>query len=142
MKERDGSVRTMVVTEATAKTLGPIMTGIIDLENSRLMTDAHPAYKLIRHKLPHNVVKHELTYVDRDTHIQGIEGYWAILKRGLVGTFHHVDAQYLPNYLNEFEYRFNRRKVGDEARFASLVGQVQGRVQWFCRSPQPQNPHA
>ena len=142
MKERDGSVRTMVVTEATAGKLGPILTGIIDPEHSHLMTDAHPAYRLIRHKMPHSVVRHQVTYVDGDTHIQGIEGYWAILKRGLVGTFLHVDAQYLPQYLNEFEYRFNRRKIGDEERFASLVGQVQGRVMWYCRTPQPQNPHA
>ena len=64
------------------------MTGIIDTEHSHLMTDGHPAYRLIRHKMPHNVVRHEVTYVDGDVHIQGIEGYCASLKRGLIGTFH------------------------------------------------------
>ena len=61
-------------------------------------------------------------YVDGDAHTQNIESYWSLLKHGLYGTFHQVDQQYLPAYLNEFEYRFNRRKVDDEDRFASLGG--------------------
>lgn len=140
--ERDGQARTMVVSQASARKLQPLLTGLIDTKNARLMTDGHPAYRLIRNHLPHQVVNHEETYVDGDVHIQGIENYWSILKRGLYGVFHHVDAQYLPSYLNEFEYRFNRRKVSDEERFASLLGQTQGRVTWFCQTPQPQNPHA
>jgi len=40
--------------------------------------------------------------------------------------FHHVDAAYLRRYLGEFQYRFNQRKVSDEERFASLMGQNQG----------------
>ena len=106
------------------------------------MTDGHAAYRLIRNHLPHAVINHEETYVDGDTHTQSIEGYWSILKRGLIGTFHHVDAQYLPNYLNEFEYRYNSRKVKDELRFVGLLGQVQGRVEWFCQTEQAENPYA
>ncbi len=84
-----------------------------------------------------------MAYTDGDIHTQSIEGYWSLLKRGLVGTFHHVDQEYLPEYLAEFEFRFNRGKISDEARFASLVGQTKGsRVRWYCRTPQPENPHA
>ena len=54
MKERDGSVRTMVVSKASASVLRPLLAGIIDLEHSRLMTDKHPAYRLIRQHLPHD----------------------------------------------------------------------------------------
>ena len=142
MKERGGSVRTIVVTAATANKLRPLLTGHIDLSNARLITDAHPSYRLIRNFLPHDVIKHEEAYVDGDVHIQSIENYWSILKRGLIGVFHHVDAQYLPSYLHEFEFRHNRRKVTDEAKFVSLMGQTQGRLRWFCRTPQPQNLHA
>lgn len=42
----------------------------------------------------------------------------------------------MPQYLNEFEYRFNRRKISDAERFGAL------RVLWYCRTPQPENPHA
>ncbi len=141
--ERGGSVRTMVVPKATAKELRPLLEGYIDTDNSKLMTDGHPAYRLIKHKMPHGIIDHEVTYTDGDIHTQGIENYWSLLKRGLVGTFHHVDQEYLPEYLSEFEFRFNRRKVSDAERFASLMGQTQGRVTWFCRKPQPsENPHA
>ena len=59
-----------------------------------------------------------------------------------MGTFYHVDADHLPSYPQEFEYRFNRRKISDEARFAALVGQGQGRVTWYCETEQPANPRA
>ena len=65
-----------------------------------------------------------------------------LLKRGLHGVFRHVDAAYLRRYLDEFQYRFNLRRVCDEERFAALMGQTQGRVLWYCRTPQPENPYA
>ena len=142
MGERGGRVRTMVVDKASANILEPLITGNVDTGDTHLMTDGHAAYRLIRNHLPHAVINHEETYVDGDTHTQSIEGYWSILKRGLIGTFHHVDAQYLPNYLNEFEYRYNSRKVKDELRFVGLLGQVQGRVEWFCQTEQAENPYA
>jgi len=48
----------------------------------------------------------------------------------------------LPQYLDEFQHRFNLRRVCDEERFASLMGQTQGRVLWYCQTPQPENPYA
>lgn len=115
---------------------------MIDLKDAHLITDGHPAYRLIKEYLPHDVVDHEVEYVRGDVHTQNIEGYWSILKRGVYGVFHHVGEGYLPQYLQEFEFRFNRRKVSDAERFASLMGQTQGRLLWYCRTPQPENPHA
>lgn len=142
MMERGGKVRTQKVADTTAATLRPIMIRHIDMKRSHLMTDANPAYRLIRRYLPHDVIRHELEYVNGDIHTQNMENYWSILKRGLYGVFHHVGEDYLPCYLNEFEFRFNRRKISDAERFASLMGRTQGRVLWFCRTPQPENPFA
>jgi len=119
----------------------PLLTGNVH-KKARLITDAHPAYRLIKNRFRHDVIHHEEEYVRGDVHIQGIENYWSLLKRGLVGVFHHVNARYLNDYLREFEYRFNRRKASDAERFASLLGQTQGRVLWYCRTPQPENPCA
>ena len=70
-----------------------------------------------------------------DVHTQGIENYWSILKRGLTGVFHHVDPAYLPQYLHEFEYRFNRRQITDAERFQALLRRVTGRLEWYRERP-------
>ncbi|MBI4337397.1 MAG: IS1595 family transposase [Chloroflexi bacterium] len=140
--ERGGKARTVKVPAATGPVLRPIMGKMIDMKNARLMTDGHPAYRQIKHYLPHEVIDHEVEYVRGDVHIQGIENYWSLLKRGVYGVFHHLSEGYLPSYLNEFEFRFNRRKIQDAERFAALVRQTQGRVLWYCQTAQPENPYA
>ena len=131
--ERGGKVRTMHVSETSGKTLRPILTDNIDLANSRLMTDGHAAYRGIKKHLLHDVIDHELEYVRGNVHTNGIENYWSLLKRGIVGTFHHVGRDHLPCYLDEFEFRFNRRKVSDADRFYDLLGNVEGRLAWYLQ---------
>ena len=140
--ERGGNVRTQKVEDVNGKTLRPIMAENIDLKKSHLMTDAHSAYRLIKNYLPHDVIRHEAAYVNGDIHIQGIENYWSLLKRGIYGVFHHVNPEYLPSYLSEFQFRFNARKINDGERFASLMGQTEGRLQWYCQAPGVGDPHA
>lgn len=143
MLERGGRVRTMHLPQVTGRTVRPVMITNIDTKNSRLITDGSNVYKQIKFEMRHDVIDHSLEYVRGDIHTQGIENYWSLVKRGIHGTWHHVGVPYLNQYLREFDYRFNRRKVSDEARFASLVAQVNGkRLTWFCRTPQPENPHA
>ncbi|MGO9455264.1 MAG: transposase [Candidatus Binataceae bacterium] len=52
-------------------------------------------------------------YVRGEIHTQSIDSFWALLKRGIIGTYHHVSKKYLPLYLNEFQFRFNNRKEAD-----------------------------
>lgn len=140
--ERNGRVRTMKVPATTSAVLKPIMGRMIDMRNACLITDGHPAYRDIRRFLPHDVIDHEVEYVRGDVHTQGIENYWSLLKRGLYGVFHHVGEGYLSQYLSEFEFRFNRRKISDAERFAALMKQTQGRLLWYCQTPQEANPFA
>ena len=135
MLERNGKARTITVPEVNAKTLGTILRDNLDLDKARLITDGNKAYKHIKHHVKHDVINHEETYVNGDIHTQGIENYWSLLKRGLYGIFHHVDKKYLPQYLNEFQYRYNQRDVTDAERFANLMAQTQGRLLWYCQKP-------
>jgi transposase len=58
----------------------------------------------------HKTIKHkDGNYVDGDIHTNGIESFWAQLKRSINGTFHHVSSKHLQKYLNEFSYRHNHR---------------------------------
>jgi transposase-like protein len=71
MIERGGRVRSRHVPDATAATLAPIMIRDIDVKNSRLITDGHRAYKLIKHQMLHDVINHELEYVRGDVSHSG-----------------------------------------------------------------------
>ena len=58
-----------------------------------------------------------------NTHTNTIDGFWATVKRAIFGQFHHVSRKYLPLYLDEIAYRYNRRSVGEKASLAfSQVG--------------------
>ena len=136
--QRGGEARTIVIPNVKHATARGRLARHIDFSKAKLYTDGHPAYRGIRHFLPHAYVDHEREYVKRDApevHTQGIDGYWSILKRGLTGVFHHVGPAYLPQYLHEFEYRFNRRQITDAERFQALLGQVTGRLEWYRERP-------
>ena len=60
-----------------------------------------------------------------------IESFRSILKRGLIGTYYHVNTGYLNQYVQEFAFRHTARKITDAARFTSLLGQVDGRLEWY-----------
>lgn len=141
--ERGGRVRTVSMGKLTRKSVQETIIATVDTERTALMSDEHMYYYGINRTLPHGIIRHKSEYVRGAVHTQGIESYWAILKRGLYGTFHHVDAAYLSMYLPEFEFRYNRRKISDAERFVSLMQQVSGRrVTWYCETPQPKNPYA
>jgi transposase-like protein len=141
--ERGGRVRTIALRPISKRGAQQVLREQIALDSSCLLTDESPLYTGISRHLPHGQVQHDREYVSGyGIHTQGIENYWSLLKRGLIGVFHHVSVGHLPEYLGEFEFRFNRRRVCDEERFASLMGQTQGRVLWYCQTPQPENPYA
>ena len=63
---------------------------------------------------PHQTINHAKgDYVIGAVHTNTIEGFWSILKRGVVGTFHKVSRKYLPLYVAEFQFRYNNRKNVD-----------------------------
>jgi len=83
--------------------------------NAKLMTDEHGYYAGIGARLPHGIIRHKSEYVRGAVHTQGIEGFWAGLKRQLEGTHHHVDAFYLNQYVQEQAYRYNTRATRPRA---------------------------
>ncbi len=108
--ERGGKVRSYHVPSVTAATLKPYLKAQIDAD-SRLMTDEASQYTLIgREFSEHGVVSHGIgEYVRGDIHTNTVEGYFAIFKRGLKGSYHHISQQHLKRYLCEFDFRYNHR---------------------------------
>ncbi len=66
-------------------------------------------------------------YSRGEAHVNTMESFWALLKRGLGGVYQHVSEDHFPKYLDEFAFRFNSRKDNDGDRFLSLLRQVQGK---------------
>lgn len=142
MIERGGRVRSQVVENTRRDTLNSTILSNVDPDDATLMTDGHSSYRSMHKHMRHEVVDHEIEYVRGDVHTQNIENYWSIFKRGVVGTFHHISEGYMPMYLHEFDFRGSRRDITDEERFALLMGQTQGRLLWYCKTPQAENPYA
>jgi transposase-like protein len=77
-------------------------------------TDEAGGYNELRYFFPHEVIRHRSgEYVRGEVHTNNIESFWSLLKRGVIGTYHHVSKKYLPLYLNEFQFRFNNRDNRD-----------------------------
>lgn len=129
--ERGGRVRAMPVGEFTHQYAMDTLKANIDTGQSALITDEHRFYRKMRREMPHGVIRHNSTFVRGDVHTQGIESFWAMIKRGMIGTYHHVDQGYLAPYVDEFAFRHNTRKISDAERFTSLLGSVEGRVDWY-----------
>lgn len=108
--ERQGAKRTFHVPNVTAATLGPILKSQV-AQSARLMTDEATYYKKIgNHFASHESVNHSKEeYVRGDVTSNTAESSFAILKRGLVGTFHSVSEQHLQRYAHEFDFKWNTR---------------------------------
>ncbi|HUY69311.1 MAG TPA: IS1595 family transposase [Alphaproteobacteria bacterium] len=130
--ERGGNVRSMHLPEVTSKTLRPILETHIS-KKTYLMTDESKVYPPITDEFAgHGTVNHSAGEYGRGVfwHTNTVENYFSILKRGIVGTFHHVSQQHLARYVAEFDYRYNNREglgVDDMGRFEKSVPGIVGK---------------
>ncbi|HDY89348.1 MAG TPA: IS1595 family transposase [bacterium] len=82
-----------------------------DVSKSIIMTDEFTGYVRLKKHARHRVINHQRGYVDGYIHTNTIEGFWALLKRGIIGQYHKVSVRYLNQYINEFCYRYNNRET-------------------------------
>jgi transposase len=122
--ERGGRVRANVVQDRGYYTLAAQAKAYV-LPSSTVFTDDYGAYKTIGkgYNAHHRINHSERVYVDGNVHTQTIEGFWALLKGGLGGTYHSVSRKYLQTYLNEFAWRYNHRE-DRQPMFLSLLAQA------------------
>lgn len=121
MMQRDGDVMTHVVPDVRRKTLHPIIDENVEA-GSTISTDELKSYNGLNHSgYDHKTVNHSIgEYVNGDTHVNSMEGYWAHLKKSIRSTHIHVSGKHLSKYAKEFEYRFNSRK-NPELMFPELI---------------------
>ena len=124
MLERGGDVMMKVVPNVRKKTLQPIIKANVTA-GSTVHTDELKSYTgLDKAGYDHETVNHGAgEYVNGESHVNGMEGFWARLKLSIRGTHVHVSEKHLEKYAKEFEYRYNRRNRPD-AIFGDLVANL------------------
>jgi hypothetical protein len=108
---RKGNVVARVINSVGAAELTAFVRAAVSQKVSLLVTDQWSGYKHIGEEFPHAVINHSKgDYVVGAIHTNTIEGFWSLLKRGIMGAYHKVPAKYLPLYVAEFQFRYNNRK--------------------------------
>jgi transposase-like protein len=144
--ERDGKVRSHHVPTVHSTNLRPILHSQVHAK-TRVMSDTGGARLAVDFE-SHGMVNHSAgEYVKGDISTNTVEGYFSILKRGIIGTFHHVSPQHLQRYATEFDFRYNHRerrekidgkwvKVGfnDTERTDALLKHISGKRLTYRRS--------
>lgn len=132
--QRDGQVRTRVIPKTDAYNVIPVIKELV-AEDSIMVTDTHHAYNSLHLDFEHKRVNHrEKEYVRYEgglkIHTNGIEGFWNILKKQVVGIHHQVSAKHLQRYCNESAFRYNHRKALQDERFADALANCEGNLKW------------
>lgn len=102
-------------------------------EGSTMVTDGYSMYAFLgkEDRFKHVMVDHSSgQYVNGGFHTNGIENFWSLLKRGIIGIFHQVSPQHLQRYCDEFAARYNTRKIKDHERFELSIQNSEGRLKY------------
>jgi transposase-like protein len=109
--ERKGRVVARVLDNITQSALETFVRQTVENDVSLLTTDERRGYyNLSHHGYNHSATNHRAKrYVVGAVHTNTIEGFWSLVKRGVMGSFHKVSRKYLPLYIAEFQFRYNNR---------------------------------
>ena len=126
IRERKGRVRAFAIEGTDSRELHKAVVENVSL-GSEVYTDSHKGYHGLSAGYTHESVAHSVgEYVRGKAHTNGIESFWALLKRGYYGVFHHFSWKHLNLYLSEFEARWNLSQVEECDRLSYLLESTPG----------------
>jgi transposase-like protein len=131
--DRDGRTKSFHVANVTAATLRPLLVRYT-LNGTHLITDEAKVYVSIGRSRTlfsgHTSSNHRAGEYVTDggfTHTNSVESHFALLKRAVTGTFHHISEAHLPMYLAEFDFRASTRDLTDAERAGLLLAGTKGK---------------
>ena len=129
--QRDGRVQSRHVQMLTADALRPVIDQMV-AEDAHIMTDSSTVLGSAFAGRRHDKVNHTINeYVRYEDGVcittNGVEGFFATLKRGVNGVYHHVGQHHLHRYLSEFDFRHNTRKDSDSSRTIQALKATEGK---------------
>ena len=126
MKNRSGAVVAKPIQNTKGYTLKGFITANVQ-HGATVVTDAFTGYKGLN-GYNHFTVNHSVgEYVRGQAHTNGIESFWALLKRGHYGIYHYMSPKHLHRYVNEFSYRHNTREFGTMDFISSTITRAVGK---------------
>ncbi len=125
MVEREGKVVAKKVKSTASEHLTPEIIKTIK-DSATLFTDEWVGYHSVSKLYDHMSVNHGANeYVNGNAYTNTIEGFWSLMKRGILGIYHFVSKKHLQYYVDEFVFRYNTRKFATETvRFNHLLRHV------------------
>lgn len=130
--ETGGKVVVKVTPWVTKKSAKELIEATI-VKGTTMVTDGYAMYAYLKddNHFTHVVVDHSKgEYVKGGFHTNGIENFWSLLKRGIIGIFHQISAKHLQRYCDEFAARYNTRKIQDNERFQLSIQNSEGRLKY------------
>ena len=128
---KTGQVAAEVVPDTTADTLQGVASKHVK-KGGTLYSDDAAAYENFEHVAKHESVKHSVgEYVRGMAHVNGMESFWSMMKRGFHGTYHRMSPKHLQRYVSEFAGRHNiRDRDTIDQMIATADGPVGKRLQY------------
>lgn len=130
--ETGGKVAVKVSTWVSKKKAQELINQYVE-KGSTMVSDGLSMYAFLGkdNNFHHVVVDHSKgEYVKNGFHTNGIENFWSLLKRGIIGIFHQVSPQHLQRYCDEFAARYNSRQIKDHERFDLTLQNSDGRLKY------------
>jgi transposase-like protein len=140
MIERGGKLKLIALGQEMGKNIMQPIVKANALPQANLITDSSTNYEGLNNDFAsHEIVNHANDEYVRDGNIytNTIEGAFSMLKRSLIGIYHQCTPIHLPRYCSETEYRYNTRKMKDPSRFAYLLQNCQGRLDYKTLTYKP-----
>jgi transposase-like protein len=126
-KQRNGKIKTDVIEKTDSATLEGFVLGSVET-GAMVFTDEHRGYSGLSKSFGHRTVKHSVgEYVNGMAHTNGIESFWAMLKRGYKGTYHQMSPKHVARYVTEFAGRHNVRDLDTLAQMTMLAKGLDGK---------------
>jgi len=130
MIERNGKLNAKVIENVKARTLEQEIIKCVR-DSANVYTDEFLGYKRICEFYLHAIVRHKLNqYVNGAAFTNNVEGFWSLVKRGLLGIYHFTSKKHLQKYLDEFVFRFNTKDYDEVGRFNRLLTNMTVRTRY------------
>lgn len=128
MVERQGKLMAKTVDNVQMATLTKEIIQNVK-ESAKIYTDEWLGYNGLKRIYDHSIVKHnQAQYVVGRVHTNTIEGFWSLLKRGIVGIYHFTSKKHLQMYVDEFVFRYNTRKISEGQRFNEFFSNLEHKI--------------